>query len=301
MDFFIWLIIIIVIAALMRKKGAPGIKSKRGVGLPILSPFHLASLKSLAEILNEVAKEMPQKIQQKPERKAVEDEGALPLPQKASLDKRKKYLQVALNSTIAEAEMIISQLPHSDRILVEAGTPLIKSYGMRAISQIKANCFSNWSYVVADIKTADMAEREVELAARVGASAATCLGVAPVETIDYFIESCKKNGIDSIIDMMNVENPILILRQLKEPPVVVIVHRGVDETETVKGKPIPYYQINQIKGNCNTMVAVAGGDTIQEIRSAIFNGADIVVVWKAFYGVQGDVAELVKEFLKEIR
>lgn len=311
MDFFIWLIIIIVIAALMRKKGTPRIKSKRGVGLPILSPFHLASLKSLAEVLNEVAKEMPQKIQPLPvqEIKKVALEQLVkskmaevePLPLKRTLDKKKKYLQIALNSTMDEAELILSQLPNSDRILIEAGTPLIKSYGMRAISQIKANCFSNRSYVVADIKTADMADREVELAAKAGASAVTCIGVAPIETINYFIESCKKYGVDSMIDMMNVENPILILRQLKEPPVVVIVHRGVDETETVKGKPIPYYQINQIKGNYNIMVAVAGGDTIQEIRSAIFNGADIVVVWKAFYGVQGDVAELVKEFLKEIR
>ena len=35
--------------------------------------------------------------------------------------------------------------------------------------------------------------------------------------------------------------------------------------------------INKIKGAFNTMISVAGGDTIREVQSAVFNGADIVV------------------------
>ena len=45
------------------------------------------------------------------------------------LDPKKRYLQVALNSTLDEAYRIIHQLPVSDRIIIEAGTPLIKRYG----------------------------------------------------------------------------------------------------------------------------------------------------------------------------
>jgi len=55
---------------------------------------------------------------------------------KTKLDSRKKYLQVALNSTLDEAYKIIKHLPISDRILVEAGTPLIKRYGEQGIRQI---------------------------------------------------------------------------------------------------------------------------------------------------------------------
>ena len=52
------------------------------------------------------------------------------------LNPKKRYLQVALNSTLEEARKIISELPISDRIIVEAGTPLIKRYGQDGIRQI---------------------------------------------------------------------------------------------------------------------------------------------------------------------
>jgi len=216
------------------------------------------------------------------------------------LEKRKKYLHVALNSTLEEAEEIISQLPTSDRILIEAGTPLIKIYGTEAVSRIKAMAPAG-TYIVADNKCADLAAREVEIMANAGANAATCLGVAPIETIDSFIEECQKFNIDSMIDMMNVESALAVLKKLKKLPNVVMLHRGVDETEFSKEKQIPYYQIKQIKGNYDVLVAVAGGDTIREVQRATFNDADIVVVWKNFYQASEETAQLAESFLKEIK
>lgn len=233
------------------------------------------------------------------------------------LKKRQKYLQVALNNTLAEAEQILYQLPDSERILIEAGTPLIKVFGMEAVSLIKslrpAAYFERsekqgsgersepGSYIVADSKTADLADREVQMASLAGASGITCLGVAPMETIDLFIKECRRFGLDSMIDMMNVESPLLVLKKLKKPPDVVILHRGVDETEFSKEKQIPYYQIKQIKGNFGCLVAVAGGDTIREVQRAIFNDADIVIVWKEFYQSTGQTGQLAQDFLKEIK
>jgi 3-keto-L-gulonate-6-phosphate decarboxylase len=48
-------------------------------------------------------------------------------------------------------------------------------------------------------------------------------------------------------------------------------------------------------------VSVAGGDTIEEVQRAILNGADIVVVWKAFYQSTAETTKLAEEFLKEIK
>ena len=219
---------------------------------------------------------------------------------KTRLEKRKKYLHVALNSTLEEAREIISQLPASDRILIEAGTPLIKIYGTEVVLRIKEMA-PDGAYIVADNKCADLAAREVEMMANAGANAATCLGVAPIETIDSFIEECQKFNIDSMIDMMNVENALFVLKKLKKLPNVVMLHRGVDETEFSKEKQIPYYQIKQIKGNYSVLVAVAGGDTIKEVQRAIFNDADIVVVWKNFYQASAETAQLAEAFLKEIK
>lgn len=132
----------------------------------------------------------------------------------SKLDRKKKYLHIALNNTLDEAREIISQLPSSDRILIEAGTPLIKIYGVDAIRQIK-NMAPIGTYIVADNKCADLANREVEMMAGAGANAVTCLGVAPIETIDLFIDECQKYKIDSIIDMMNVDNAQNVLKKLK--------------------------------------------------------------------------------------
>lgn len=216
------------------------------------------------------------------------------------LQRRKKYLQIALNSTLEEAQGIISQLPSSDRILIEAGTPLIKTYGAEVITRLR-QLTPRGTYIVADNKCADLGEREVAIMAQAGANAATCLGVAPLETIDGFIEACQKFGLDSMVDMMNVGDSLAILKKLKKLPDVVILHRGVDESEFSKEKQIPYYQIKQIKGNYNLLVSVAGGDTIKEAQRAIFNDADIVVVWKNFYQYNNQTAQLAEAFLKEVK
>ena len=99
-----------------------------------------------------------------------------------TLDRRKKYLQVALNSTLSEAAGIIRTLPQSDRILLEAGTPLIKHYGIDAIRFLKNS--RPEAYVVADLKTMDRGETEVELAHIAGASGAIALGQAPIVIIE---------------------------------------------------------------------------------------------------------------------
>lgn len=222
------------------------------------------------------------------------------------LDPKKRYLQVALNSTLDEAYSIIQQLPPSERILIEAGTPLIKQYGARVIANLK-----NWwgerlgyemaPYIVADLKTMDRGETEVTIAKMAGASGVIALGQAPVETLNAFIEEAKRQEIDSMVDMMNVEMPIRTLRKLKKLPNVVLLHRGVDEETFNKTKPIPYIQINKVRASYNVLISIAGGDTIREVQRAIFNDADIVVVWKEFYRPTQDTANLAEEFLKVIK
>lgn len=224
------------------------------------------------------------------------------------LSRKLHYLQIALNSTPDDASRIIASLPPSERILIEAGTPLIKEFGTGAIARVR-----RWwqnrliylekavsPYIVADLKCMDRGEREVKIAAEAGASAAVVLGLAPIETLNSFIENCETNKIDSMIDMMNITRPYQILRQLKRLPQVVILHRGVDE-EKFSDKPLPIHMINKIKGAFNLMISVAGGDTSREIQSAVFNGADIVVLWKNFYHAADNTAQLAEEFLKQIK
>jgi len=258
------------------------------------------------------------------------------------LDKKKRYLQIALNNTLEEARNIIGQIPLDGRIIIEAGTPLIKDYGSYGIKQIRRwweqrifeqiafspifyqtkspllNLLVQSSkikikktqkiieknltpYIIADLKCMDRGETEVMIAKAGGADAATCLGQAPIETINAFIEKCESLNLDSMIDMMNVDFPLNVLRQLKKLPQVVILHRGVDEESFNPEKEIPFHEIQRIKSNYDIMISIAGGDTFSEVQRAIFNDADIVVVWKSFYKSTIQTAKLAEEFLKEIR
>jgi len=262
---------------------------------------------------------------------------------KSKLNPKKRYLQVALNNTLEDAFAVINSLPISDRIIVEAGTPLIKQYGADGIRQIVSHYQNHilgittpvapqikmspllefvvsqiksqrkvpvvrkdkknviFPYVVADLKTMDRAETEVRMAAIAGASAAVALGAAPIETLNSFVAECEANDIDAMIDMMNVEYPLSVLRALKKIPPVVILHRGVDEEKFNREKIIPLHEIRRIKGNYNIMIAIAGGDTLREVQSSIFNDADIVVVWKSVFQKTQETSSIVEGFLKQIK
>lgn len=223
------------------------------------------------------------------------------------LDRRHRYLHIALNSTMSDAYRIIRSLPPSSRIILEAGTPLIKRYGVEAIGEIGSLWRSRLAgtslppYIVADMKIMDRAETEVSIARSAGASGVIALGQAPVETLDRFVVVCQELAVDSFIDMMNVAEPLKILRKLKKVPDVVLLHRGVDEETYNKGIPIPYVQITKVLSAYDVMIGIGGGDTIREVQRAVFNNASIVMVWKNFYTAQDDTATLAESFLREVK
>lgn len=220
------------------------------------------------------------------------------------LNPRKKYIQIAFNRSIDEVRKMISLLPTSDNILIELGTPFIKRYGVNGISQIDIvwqNILGHKGYIVADLKTMDRGSREVEEVARAGATAATCLGLAPTETINEFIKSCKEVGIDSMIDMMNIKFPFEILQKLSKLPDIVVLHRGVDENIFNKEKQIPHSQIRRIKSTySNILISVAGGETVRDVQRTFFNDSDIAVVWRAFYENPNQTDKLINDYLSKI-
>ena len=219
------------------------------------------------------------------------------------LEHGKLYLQIAFNYDLGMASSILPKIQVDDRILVEAGTPFIKRYGASGIKRIA----SLWpGKIVADIKTVDGAAAEVEECYFAGATAATVIGNASTETLDLFIETCERLGMDSMVDMLNVEKPLKVLMPLKKKPTVVVIHRGRDE-ETTRGKVIKYKHINKIRGKYGVFISAAGGVDLKEARSAVFNGAEIVVAnivrpgdpWKGISSAES-VEEIALKFLETI-
>ena len=192
----------------------------------------------------------------------------------ALLDNNVRYLQIAFNYNVGMVLGTLPKIVQDPRILIEAGTPFIKREGTRGIATISRM----WrGHVVADLKTSDGAVGEVDLARTAGATAATVIGNCPVETLDLFIERCQALNMISMIDMLGVEDPLAVLRPLYTPPDVVVIHRGRDE-EGNRAKMIRYRQISRIRSKYDVMISAAGGVDLREARSAVFNGANIVVV-----------------------
>ncbi|MGQ9553707.1 MAG: orotidine 5'-phosphate decarboxylase / HUMPS family protein [Anaerolineae bacterium] len=219
------------------------------------------------------------------------------------LEPNTRYLQLAFNDDLAVVRRLLPTIAFSPRIMIEAGTPFIKREGMSGIRGIR----SLWKGpIVADLKTADGGLGEVEMVAAAGATAATVMGSAPVETLDFFIGRCTSLGLDSMIDMLGVADPLDVLRHLKTPPAVVVLHRGRDE-ESTRGKVIQYRHVKRIKSKYDVSISAAGGVDLKEARSAIFNGANIVVVnivppgspWQGIRSTD-NVAAVALEFLRTI-
>jgi len=219
------------------------------------------------------------------------------------LETKTRYLQIAFNYNTSMVAQLLPRIPPSNRILIEAGTPYLKREGMQGIRTIRRF----WrGMIVADIKIADGALDEVQMVRAAGANAVTVLGNAPRETINICIDACRNYGMVSMIDMIGVKDPLTVLRPLQKPPDVVVLHLGRDE-ETTRGKLIQYRHVNRIRSKFPLLISAAGGVDVKQARSAIFNGANIVVanivrhggIWRGISAVS-DVGVMAQKFLTEI-
>jgi 3-keto-L-gulonate-6-phosphate decarboxylase len=139
-----------------------------------------------------------------------------------------------------------------------------------------------------------------------GADAVTVLGNSPTETLDFFVQHCEQLGVISMIDMLGVADPLRVLRPMQHHPDVIVLHRGRDE-ENTRGKVIQYRHVNRIRSKYDASISAAGGVGLNEARSAIFNGANIVVVnlvhpgdpWEGI-STGEDIAAIARKFLETI-
>ena len=187
------------------------------------------------------------------------------------------YVQIALDMPDIDAlKKVVSQLPKSDRILFEVGTPLVKRYGMEVIREIRK--FAKDAFVIADLKTLDVGQVEVDLAFNETADAVVVSGLASSSTINKFIYESKRLGIYSSVDMMEVNDPLGVLKGLDDTPDIVILHRGIDEESKGKTRWQVIQDIkNELPGK-KILFSVAGGIREETAKEALKKGADILIV-----------------------
>lgn len=206
------------------------------------------------------------------------------------------YLQIALDvPDLNRTKTILAQLPRSDRIILEAGTPLIKKYGTKVIHDLRE--IAKDVFIIADMKTLDVGQVEVDLAYEETADAVVASGLASKETLDRFIYEAKRLGIYAVIDMMDVKSPLETLQSLEQLPDVVIIHRGIDEEHGGLTRWNLIREIKEAFAGKKILVAVAGGIDPSTAPKALESGADILIAGR--YVTQSkDVERATREFLK---
>ncbi len=188
------------------------------------------------------------------------------------------YLQVALDLVdMNKVSSVLSELPENDHLIIEAGTPLIKKFGLEIIPEIRK--FRPNAFIIADMKILDTGNLEARMAADASADAVVISGLAPTSTLEKAIAEAKKTGIYSVIDMLNVPDPVKVIKGLKVKPDIVELHRAIDAEDTAHAwGNIP--ALRKAAGG-RLLVATAGGIRVDVVKDAVKAGADIIVVGRA--------------------
>ncbi|HUH79579.1 MAG TPA: bifunctional 5,6,7,8-tetrahydromethanopterin hydro-lyase/3-hexulose-6-phosphate synthase [Methanoregula sp.] len=206
------------------------------------------------------------------------------------------YLQVALDLVdMNRVAQVLKELPENDHLIIEAGTPLVKKFGLSVISEIRK--YKPNAFIIADLKILDTGNLEARMAADATADAVVISGLAPVSTMEKAITEARKVGIYSIIDMLNVQSPAKVVSSLKVKPDIVELHRAIDVEDSAHAwGDIP--AIKKAAGG-KLLVATAGGIRTNVVKDALKAGADILVVGRAITASK-DVGHAADEFLEQL-
>ncbi len=181
--------------------------------------------------------------------------------------------------------------------VIEVGTPLIKAYGMYAVSRMRVCCPS--ALIFADLKTMDAGRIEVRLASENGANMASVLAAAPVDTIREFSEEARKLGVSTVVDFIGVVNVEDRVREVLNAAKVdyIGLHVGIDVQDSRKLTAETLIdEAESIKKRNGVGVTLAGGVDAKAALKLRGRDIDVVVVGRAI-----TAAEKPEEVAKEIR
>lgn len=191
-----------------------------------------------------------------------------------------KNLQVALDLLDLDSALRIAKIAHEEgATIIEAGTPLIKMHGMEAVKKLRSQIKDK--LILADLKTADVGELEVNMAADAGADIVTVLGCSDNSTVESAKNAAKERGILLEADTINVKTPATrALELIKIGVDIVSFHVSIDQQIKEKiGADMLKKEIKTVNGEA--VISVAGGLNEERIKALRQLKVNIFVVGSA--------------------
>lgn len=208
-------------------------------------------------------------------------------------------LQVAIDERyLRDALNIAEKAYRGGAQILEVGTPLIKSEGLKAVKEFRRR-FPG-ALIVADLKTMDTGWLEVELAAEAGADIVCVLGVSDDYTIKDAVGAASKYGVKVMCDLMNVPNPIERAQQVERLGVdYICLHTGISAQMREREVDRRIEVIREIVNAVKVPVAVAGGIRAEMIPKLIEVGCQVIIVGGAITKAS-DPSEATRNMLRII-
>ncbi len=187
-------------------------------------------------------------------------------------------LQVALDlRSLPEALKLARGAKEGGADWLEVGTPLVKSAGMDAVRQIRAEHPN--STIVADLKTLSNGGKEVEIAARAGADIIGICGASDDAVIRDAIRMAGKYNVKIMADLISIKESVKRSKELEDMGADYIeFHISVDEQMRSGNAKIPFPLVEKVSRAISIPMGVAGGMRADTAPLAIKSGAKLAVV-----------------------
>ena len=200
--------------------------------------------------------------------------------QKQEKERKIPRLQVALDFEILDDALAVSKKVAPFVDILEAGTPLIKSEGVRAIQALKDAHPDK--LVCADLKTADAGYLEVQMAAKAKADIISILADAYDITIQEALHAAHDFNVEIMADLIVSRSPAIRLAGLidlkyKETKLhYALVHSGLDRQSSRRTPLLELESVARLRDH--PRLAVAGGIRVTDISKILVYPLDIIIV-----------------------
>lgn len=196
-------------------------------------------------------------------------------------------LQLALDHPAALA-CVAHVAPEVD--LIEAGTPLIKRFGLSVLASLRE--LAPRPTLVADAKIADGGAGEARMFYGAGADIVTVLASASSRTIAAAADVAGELGRGLVLDTVGADDPVALMdaRPLPSGVTHIAVHASLDDRTRDPHAAATVFDDARRAARFGRPVVVAGGITSDTITDARNSGAAIAIVGRAIWASSDPLA-----------
>lgn len=189
--------------------------------------------------------------------------------------------------------------------ILEAGTPLIKSEGIKVVRALRESHPDK--LICADLKTADAGYLEVKMAALAKADIVSILADAYDNTIEEALRAAHEYKVEIMADLIVSRSPTSRLEEIinlnyKDTKVhYALAHSGLDRQASRRTPLSEIEALAKIKNHPS--LAIAGGIQINDIQKIITYPIEIIIVGGAITQAKnpGLVAQQIRNEISNIK